>query len=157
MNWGRLDDPAWWWEYALDGVVGGVIGGAVIGLAVWLTVRHERRMSAALGAQGGAARVLDLALRIDEVRSRHGVESEDAFEALAEFTRAVLDWSTRIREDWPHVSRRSSELRDEVLNEFRVTPATKNLPAALKIGALVHVWLSTPREAEQAARRGGFS
>lgn len=157
MNWGRLDDPAWWWEYALDGVIGGVLGGAVLGLAVWLTLRRERRVSALLGAQEGAARVLDLALRLDEVRTRHGVESEEAFEALAGFARAVLDWSARIRESWPHVSRLSSELRGQVLSEFKVTPVTRNLPATSKLGALVHVWLSTPREAERAARRGGFS
>jgi hypothetical protein len=46
MNWGRLNEAKWWWEYALDGVVGGIIGGLVTGLAVWLTLRHERKLVA---------------------------------------------------------------------------------------------------------------
>jgi hypothetical protein len=80
---GRLGDPDWWWEYALDGVVGGVIGGLVTALAVWLTLRHERKLAAeatettALATERAEARSMALQLQSSAAQVALSLEKMD--------------------------------------------------------------------------------
>jgi hypothetical protein len=111
---GRLDNGSWWWDTALDGVVGGLIGGVMTGLAVWLTLRHEGRLARMSAVETASARLQALSLRFARnLAAGHG--TVDSFwDQQNEVHTMAFDVFGRATRDWPRYAKAVLDLANEM-------------------------------------------
>ena len=97
----RLGDADWWWEYALDGVMGGLMGGVVAGTAVWITVAHTRRMADVAAARLVCGKFLEA---IDERNKASAPDAprEEHVGASLSFLGVVNNLVATVHPRWPH-------------------------------------------------------
>ena len=125
-------DAAWWWEYALDGVVGGVLGGVVTAGAVIATLQHERKMADLQDARAAASHLQALTW------NAHPGPTEDLMH------RAMVELSARVHRRWRRLS-------DELLQLMSSDSPTKDV--ALQTQGLVLTWMGAPHTYELTRRR----
>lgn len=171
---GRLGDPDWWWEYALDGVVGGVIGGLVTALAVWLTLRHERTLAregtaaAALQQEVATARNMLVAVITAQVNvAKHALRTDDRDNAaLHEAWLQVYDvWlpaSALLSTRWPGARKQLGDQLGELQDQVSALQKGEDLTSPVADGLnnfseSAAAWMQDPscfEDTTPAARRG---
>lgn len=98
MAFGGLGEADWWWEHALDGLMGGVLTGVIAGVAVWLTLRHERRLAHELAGQEAAARVNAAAMILTPAVDGTDPGEDEKLTALQV---ATIEFCARVQQRWP--------------------------------------------------------
>lgn len=100
QNWsgGHLNDGAWWWGTASEGIIGGVVGGLFTALAVVMTIRHERTsQTRAVAAEAASALLITTLSMSSKVKADSMSESE----ALQEILARALDLGAKFSGHWP--------------------------------------------------------
>lgn len=117
MDWGRLGNAEWWWEYALDGVLGGVIGGVATALAVWWTLRHEARRTSVEGARAVAAKITSGSFLLSRALLATGESAADEeWRIAAELFASGEQLAALSHRRWPEFSDAVVELTRDVMH-----------------------------------------
>jgi len=160
---GHLNDSAWWWAVAADGIVGGLLTGAVAAAAVWFTLRHERRKQAMEAVSDVASRLLGQLL-VSPTALAAGSNEERAAVMRATFATGI-EFSSKLAKWWPSrmldVQRKTLDMY--TLHRRRPTSASGEefdawrLDLARKVSVLANAcaqWLmEQPRPESWIARR----
>lgn len=148
---GHLNDPAWWWSVAADGLLSGLITALVAAGAIWATVRHERRLAELTAARMAVAELHGLAMRTAfTIRNEKAGEPwfADCFEVMGSTTTVVgLAWQR-----WPEFGEvmvgLASDIQDVLNRRPRNTPSGESREelriALIDVASGCSNWLMAP-------------
>lgn len=148
---GHLNDPAWWWNVAADGILSGLITALIAGGAIWVTVRHERRLAELSEARTAIAELQGLAFRTAfTVRNeKSGIPwPADCFDVLSR-TMSVIG---RTWQRWPEFGMvmvdLASDVQDVLNRRPRSTPSDESREelriAVIDVASACATWLTAP-------------
>lgn len=109
---GHLNDGAWWWATALDGVLGGIVGGLFTALAVILTIRHERLSQVRADVRDSASALIMSSVLLP-AKVRNG--TTDDSEAVQEVLARSIDLISKLTGKWPSVAVELQQRVDRLL------------------------------------------
>ncbi|WP_156391131.1 MULTISPECIES: hypothetical protein [unclassified Nocardioides] len=155
---GHLNDGAWWWGTALDGIVGGIIGGLFTAFAVVLTIRHERLAQVRANVRDSAsALIVSSVLLPAKVRNSTIDDSEAVQEVLAR----SIDLMSKLTGKWPSVAVELQQRVDHLLEVWSAAQKTDMTfgtpPVSTAVSEIVIVannWvMANPKPDRQRARK----
>ncbi|RYP88662.1 hypothetical protein EKO23_01870 [Nocardioides guangzhouensis] len=155
-NWigGHLDDGAWWWAVALDGIVGGVIGGLMTAFAVAWTIRHERKMAQAAALRAAVARLSSVVWVLGLKLANDFHSLGEMYDRVAELYAAGREASSLASTDWPELRKKIDDALDTISAVLMAkSPVDRDeLSVALLMLTDVDLWLGASHQGRRVAR-----
>lgn len=141
-NWvgGHLNDGAWWWGTALDGVVGGLVGGFFTALAVVMTIRHERESQIRASAHNSASGLVVASILLPAKVATGTVH--DQAEAVQEIIARSIDLTSQLSSRWPSVAVELQRKVDNLIGTWTAIEAARTFasdPVARAVSGVVIV------------------